>query len=187
MEEYRIPYQENVSYPSQWQLYPANSDSLPDHPYLRLTDYRSDALSRYAEPPKYGLSAIVENDGSKTLAERIFGAQMGQNRYTAHHLGKLLRERHRIYREHQGDLQEEINNLSNRLKIGGGAYSVIPPQVTANLQKNLLKLESDQRKEQIDFWKDSMEVRAKMLETTLDYQSTLSRARILGSLGGQDV
>lgn len=165
-------------------LYSFPPYSTPPHPYLRLAPYSQGSSD--GEDPIAGDKPNFDSQMGKTLAQRIFGAQIGQNRFSARHFDTLLDERLRLYREHQADLQEEINQLRNRLKISGGPYSIVPAQVTSNLQRNLLKLEADQRKHQIDFWKDSTEIRAKLLENTLDYQSTQNRVRILDSLGGED-
>jgi hypothetical protein len=95
-------------------------------------------------------------------------------------LSNLLSERWRLYRDHIGELRDEISRLKNRLYLASRPYVIDHPMRQANLERNLMKLESDARKEEIDFWKDSMEIRDKLLDVAHEYRKGVTRSRLFG-------
>ena len=135
--------------------------------------------------------AIHVNEATKPqsgiLSQRVFGQQLDQTKTTAKHLGNLLAERWKIYRAHVQELQEEISDAKNRLTFASRPNSITPPQQATNLEKMLFRLESERRKEQTDFWKDSAELRGKMWETVHEYRATSNRAHLLDGPGASDV
>ena len=115
-----------------------------------------------------------------TLADKVFGQQVEVQKASGHHLSNLLSERWRLYRDHIGELRDEISRLKNRLYLASRPYVIDHPMRQANLERNLLKLESDARKEEIDFWKDSMEIRDKLLDVAHEYRKGVTRSRLFG-------
>jgi len=144
---------------------------MEDRIYYGLDDLRAYSNIEY---PK------VES----TLAQKVFGQQMEEHKASARHLSKLLSERWDLHRTHLEELRDGISRLKNRLYLASRPYVIDHPMRQANLERNLLKLESDSRKEEIDFWKDSMEIRGKMMEVANEYRKGVNRSRFFG--GGED-
>jgi len=53
-----------------------------------------------------------------------------------------------------------------------------------DLEKMLVKLESEQRDEETTFWKDSVKIRQELLTGSQEYQATRHRAGIFKDLEG---
>jgi len=159
----------------------ANSSPLsPLLPYIENTHLKDDlndmALAMHGNNP-----IILDH-----LAERVFGNQLARDRLTASHVGHLLQERSLLYHNHMKDIRRRINQVGNRISSLSRPYTIRTPQQVAGFERLRLQLESDERKEQLAFWKDTAELRDKLLDTSINYRATLDRASLLGPEGGLD-
>lgn len=55
-----------------------------------------------------------------------------------------------------------------------------------NLEKLIVALEKDRRKEELDFWKDSKDLREGLFEQAIEYVATARRARMLSGLEAEN-
>ncbi|MCA9441311.1 MAG: hypothetical protein KC964_10925 [Candidatus Omnitrophica bacterium] len=151
---------------------------------LTYLDLSPELLSSALRNDLEALNAYSQVDYPKvegTLAQKVFGQQVEEQKTSSRHLGELLSERWNLYRIHIGELRDEISRLKNRLNLASRPYVIDHPMRQANLERNLLKLESDARKEEIEFWKDSMGIRDKILDVANEYRKGVSRSRFFGS------
>ena len=56
----------------------------------------------------------------------------------------------------------------------------------SNLEKLLIQIESDKRREELQFWKDTFEIRQLIFEKVQEYAQTKDRASMLGSVEGEN-
>ena len=148
--------------------------------YLDLSpELLSSALRDDMEALK-AYSHVEDPKGEGSLAQKVFGQQVDEQKASGRHLSGLLEERWRLYRDHIGELRDEISRTKNRLYIASRPYVIDHPMRQANLEKFLLKLESDARKEEIDFWKDSIDLRDKMWDVANEYRKGVNRSRLFG-------
>lgn len=180
MESYMDSSTAPGKYPYNSRDPPPESDGRTGIPYIDLSaDLLNSSLNR-------DLSSLIshtdfsQSASGGTLAKKIFGQLLAEQRLTGKHLAHLLTERWKLYVDHTSELREEISRMKNRLAFASRPYTVTNPQLASSLEKLLLKLEADERKEEIDFWKDSVEIRDKLLEASNEYRRTSDRGRIVG-------
>ena len=59
-----------------------------------------------------------------------------------------------------------------------------PDKRLSNLEMRLLQLESDERKAELDFWRDSAEIRQNIFDAKKDYSAVSSRETIFDNVEG---
>jgi hypothetical protein len=156
-----------------------------DYFVILPTDLYSSPFRRDVE--LLGESARVPAESTYAdVASRVFGNQLRQGQFSLKHLANLLYERAFLYSRHIQDIDHRSMQVQHDLFC---ERLCSPQQATRRqiaLETLIVQLEGDKRKEETDFWKDSKDVREVMLEKALEYQSTGSRAQLLGNLGGED-
>ena len=173
----REAYAAQVKYSRRW-MYPPN-----DHVIKWPQDVYAGHLWRDTVLFQETLS-LPQTPSYESMRSRIFGNQLRQGRTSIKHLANLLNERANIYARHIADINDRHMRVQEQI---GGEELRSPHEVTrtqATLEKLLVTLESDRRREEVDFWKDSRDIRELMFEKALDYQSTGNRARLLEAFGG---
>ncbi len=179
MEPY-TPYSGGMEEDHYPNLFPARASSDSPLSHLDLSgDLLASALRNDLAQLK-AYSTLTHSQDGGTLAEKVFGQHLEEQKASGHHLGALLSERWRLYHDHIEDLRNEINDLRNRLNMVARPYVILHPMIGANLERALFKLESDARKEQVEFWKDSAEIRDKMLDVAHEYRKGVDRSRLFG-------
>lgn len=113
-----------------------------------------------------------------SLVQKVFGQQLEQSKVRISHLGHLLQERAVIYNTHMYDLNQQGNDLKNLLTIARRPYGFHTLQQIASLEKVALSSESEERRERLAFWKDTAEIRDRMLDSAIEYRSTRGRANL---------
>jgi hypothetical protein len=121
-----------------------------------------------------------------TLAEQVFGQQKREHRTSLKHLVNLLYERSRLYRRHLRDIDHRLMDCQSRLSIARLLSPVETDREAMNLEKLIVALEKDRRKAELDFWKDSKELREGLFEQAMEYGATSRRARMLSGLEEQN-
>lgn len=168
---------EEDHYSSRYQTR-AYSDTPLSH--LDLSgDLLASAL-RYDLAQLKAYSTLTHSQENGTLAEKVFGQQLEEKKASGRHLTSLLSERWKLYHDHIEELRNEINDLRNRLNMVARPYVILHPMIGANIERHLFRLESDARKEEIEFWKDSAEIRDKMLDVAHEYRKGVNRSRLFG-------
>jgi len=117
---------------------------------------------------------------------QVFGNQLRLEKFSAEHLANLLYERAALYARHMKDI------TSSHLKVQEQLFCErinSPQQATRRqmaLETLLVRLESDRRRAELDFWKDTQEIRQGLFEKAGAYQAASHRARLLQGIGGYD-
>lgn len=134
--------------------------------------------------PLWGYGFAGYRSGS--LADRIFGRQLGEKFLLLHQSERLAGERKRIHSAHLGELNDMRNDLLNRLAFLRRPYSVIPGSQSILLERLLLQVESERHREECAFWKDMAEVQREFFESAFAYQAARERRDLLGGLESAD-
>lgn len=152
---------ETPSYPAPFHL---NEPSPLNEDVSRILDYGS----------------RKSDDATTSLASRVFGQQLGQAKVRGSHLLNRLGERLALYHRHMADLRERISASQNQLSMAKRPYGFNTLQQIASIERLLLQLESEERRERLGLWQDSGDMRGGLLEASQDYWSTRNRASLLG-------
>ena len=121
---------------------------------------------------------------SQTLADQVFGRQVKHAKLGTKRLAQLLYERCTLHYTHIAEINHRLGKCEEYLFLAklnpqdpGGRH-------LSNLERLLLQLESDRRREGLGFWKDSLDLRQAMFEKAEEYATTKDRAAILQPFGG---
>jgi hypothetical protein len=120
------------------------------------------------------------------LAEQVFGHQKREHRTSLKHLINLLYERSRLYHRHLIDIDDRLIDCHSRLSIARMMSPARADLEQVNLEKLIVALEKDRRKAELDFWKDSKDLREGLFEQAIEYGATARRARMLSGLEGEN-
>jgi len=143
-------------------------------------------------PASYSLEAerpfldeiLEKQDYAKTtLPDRVFGRQIRHTRLSARRLARLLQERCALHYRHLAEINHRFMRCQEYLflaRLQGQADS----RHLSNLERLLVQLESDKRKEELAFWKDSTDLRNALFEEAQEYATARDRASILQPFGG---
>jgi len=121
-----------------------------------------------------------------TLADQVFGQQKREHRTSLKHLINLLYERSSLYHRHLKDIDHRLMDCHSRLSIARLMSPVETDREAMNLEKLIVALEKDRRKEELDFWKDGKDLREGLFEQAMEYGATSRRARMLSGLEGEN-
>lgn len=152
-----------ADYLLQWQT----------HGYRNAWDRERQVLSEALARPE------VKAD---SLAEQVFGNQTQGHKLQVMHEASLISARYDLHKRHVRDIQHRLSQMHEQLSIArmldpwGQSKSVI------DLGKLLLNLESQQRDEEIAFWKDTLKVRQEMFTGVREYQAARQRGEIFKDL-----
>ena len=80
-------------------------------------------------------------------------------------------------RHRHGKCQEDLFLAKLNAQADGGRH-------LASLEKLLVQLESDKRREELAYWKDTAELRNTLFENAKEYATARDRAAILKPFGG---
>ncbi|HBG25835.1 MAG: hypothetical protein A2Y10_08370 [Planctomycetes bacterium GWF2_41_51] len=118
----------------------------------------------------------------ENISHQIFGNEI-KNQYTGlKHIAHLLYERSKLHKNH-------INEISDRhLHIQGIKFGVeinhTPDRAKrlSNIESQLLQLEQSRRDEELNFWKDTVELREKLFAGASEFSSAKQRYSMLSGL-----
>ena len=120
------------------------------------------------------------------MAEQVFGHQALKEKLGLKHLTEVLRERYQLHTRHISEIKHRNMQCQEQLciarwnsKLDGGRRALFQERL-------LLDLEEKQRKEELDFWKDTSEIRQEILERASEYSATRRRASWLHGLEGEE-
>jgi hypothetical protein len=179
MAIYSLTAQNRKAYLEQSRGYVAEPEPRPQNYWVDLPE----PLDSYslkmdiATLSAYATDTVQTQSGS--LSERIFGPQLGKAKTNARHVGHLLSERWRLYCLHLEEIGELTSDLKGRLDMLRRPYHLHPPQLALGLERMLIQLQGQEREERLAFWKDSAELRDRLLESATEYGAVRSRASLL--------
>jgi len=168
------PY--SVDRPEYWRYdsllqWPSNGyfkTFVPDAALLRQT------LTMYAKPE------------AQSVAEQVFGSQARQERIGLKHLSNILYERALLHKNHVKDIDHRLMQSQEKLSILKMHFPVDGGRTQQNLERLLLDLEKQRRDEELNFWKDSTEIRQKLFDGAIAYSATKRRQEQLSGLEGEN-
>ena len=126
----------------------------------------------------------VPSSSYDSLATRIFGNQLRRQKLSVKHLANLIYERASLYSRHVRDIDSRHCSVQEDLSI----EKLMSPRDASRrqvaLEAMLVDLEKEKRKEELDFWKDSKDIRESLFESAGEYQSSSHRVQMLQGFGG---
>jgi len=161
---------ENLSYDSflQWPRNYYFERLKPDAALLK------EALTAYARP------------GTYSVAEQVFGSQAKEQRLSLKHLTNILYERALLHRNHLKDIDRRLMQCQERLSIIRMHFPVDGGRSQQNLERLIIDLEKQRHDEELNFWKDSTEIRQKLFDGAIAYSATKRRRDMLYGLEGEN-
>jgi hypothetical protein len=117
-----------------------------------------------------------------TPLEQVFGSEIKRQQTIIQHIAYVFAERCQIHRNHLDEIDrrhleiqgkrygQEINNFPDKAKR------------LSSLEAMLAQLEKERRDEELAFWKDTMELREKILEGVTEYSEAKQRCQILADV-----
>ena len=125
-----------------------------------------------------------DNTGASTVAEQVFGNQARDQRIGLLHKSNILYERAFLHSKHLKEIDRHLMNCHERLSILKMHFPLDGGRTQQNLEKTVLQLEQERRTEEINFWKDSAEIRGKIFEDAGIYSATKRRENMLSGVEG---
>lgn len=168
---------------SQYNTQPSESHSYPSLLQWPNSRYFSQ-LQPDAELLQETLS-IPDPSQENSLSEQVFGRELRQQNFGLQHLSHLFYERCRLHQKHIQEIQDRHLKVQERLF--GVEINQFPDRnkQLRTLEGQLMQLEQQKREEELAFWKDTMEVREKMFESTALYQGTRQRFSLFSEVEAQ--
>lgn len=117
--------------------------------------------------------------GIPTVADQVFGNQTRQQKIGLKHLVNILYERAVLHRSHLKDIDRRLMECQERLSILKMHFPVDGGRSQQNLEKLIIDLEKQRHDEELNFWKDTTEVREKLFEQANVYSATKRREDML--------
>lgn len=155
-------------------------EAKPDYP--PLLQWPSHGYFERLKPDSALLKEALQSYitlGTSTVAEQVFGNQARQQKLGLKHLANILYERALLHSKHLKEIgrclmgcQEKISILKMHFPVDGGKSQ-------QNLERVVLQLEQERRTEEINFWKDTTEIREKLFEDAAEYSATKRRQDML--------
>lgn len=169
--------------------------------YLQQSKYSDRSEEKVSEPPliqwpqpKYFQNFKADTDlletslrsedpaSSNNYADQVFGSDVRQQKTQLKHLAHLLYERSLLHRHHLQDIDDRHIKTQERLF---GAEINHTPDRLKNIQRlegQLMQLEHQRREEELAFWKDTVDLRKDILETSHDYHDNRRRYQIFSDI-----
>ncbi len=120
------------------------------------------------------------------LAGQVFGRQALQEKLGLKQLLRLLHERYQMHVRHMNAIRHRNGSCQEQLSVARFTSAADGGKMALSLERMLQELESNERREEVDFWKDTSELRQKILENAAEYAATRRRADWLGKLEEND-
>jgi len=117
----------------------------------------------------------------ETIAEAVFGRQKDEKSVSLKHLNNLLKERSRLHVKHMNDIRHRWTECQDLL--GGARINrLTSDKRMSNLESRLVQLESEERKTELDFWRDTAELRKDLFEAKKEYSAVSNRELLFDSV-----
>ena len=166
-----------------------------EQPTLRPTVYGLPGLgeSEHREAMQHDAGTLAEFltpayfSESESTAELVFGPQTHRLKLSLEHVANLIAERSRLHKRQHDDINARHLQIQERL-FGARLHARLDGYRRATkLEQVLLQLDEQRRREEVQFWKDTVELRDKLFEQAGDYHALHQRRSLLESfeLGGE--
>lgn len=124
---------------------------------------------------------------TSTTAEQVFGSQARQQKIGLQHLSNILYERVLLDAKHLKEIDRRLMNCHEKLSILKMHFPVDAGRTQQNLERLVVQLEQERRTEEINFWKDTTEIRQKLFEDAGAYSATRRRKDMLYGVEKENV
>jgi len=166
------------------------SDSKLEHSlYNSLLQWPSNGYFERLKPDTALLSETLTSYAgpvTSTVAEQIFGSQARQQEISLKHHANILYERSILHRNHLKDIDRRLMDCLEKLSIIKMHFPVDGGKSQQNLERLILDLEKQRHDEEINFWKDTAEIRDKLFESAIAYGAIKRRKDMLYGLEGEN-
>lgn len=125
--------------------------------------------------------ALTSYIGPETgiVAEQVFGNQARHQKIGLKHQANILYERALLHKNHLREIDRRLMDCHRKLSILKMHFPVDAGRTQQNLERLVIQLEEDCRTEEINFWKDTAEIRQKLFEDAGAYSATKHRKDML--------
>jgi hypothetical protein len=164
---------------NQYSVEPVESDiplflQWPPNSYFERLQPDADLLQRALNP---------ETDyKDKTVSEQIFGNEIKQQYISLKHMANLFYERCRLHKQHIQDIDHRHIEIQEKKFDAEINHTPENSKRLTNLEGQLLQLEQSRRDEELAFWKDTVELREKLFENSVDYRAAKHRESVFSDV-----
>lgn len=122
------------------------------------------------------LLAPVSLSSYQTIADQLFGAESRHRGLEVQHGLNLLAERKLLHDRHMEDIAHRDWQLQEQL-FGAQLHAHVDDhRRELRVRQMILQLDETRRKEERDFWKDTMEIRKELFEAGKEYGGLRTRS-----------
>jgi hypothetical protein len=121
---------------------------------------------------------------ASTVADQVFGSQARQQKLGLRHSVNTLYERALLHAKHLKEINRALMQCHEKLSILKMHFPVDAGRSQQNLERLVLQLEQERRTEEINFWKDTTEIRQQLFEGATEYGATKRRKEALTGVEG---
>ena len=155
----------------------------PEYPLL--LQWPSNGYFEHFQPDAQTLQeALSPVNAAKldSVADQVFGHQKQLEQLNLNHLSNLFYERCQLHKQHIQDIDHRHMQIQE--KKFGVEINLTPDNSKrlSNLEGQLLQLEQARRDEELAFWKDTVELREKLFENSVDYRAAKHRESIFSDV-----
>jgi hypothetical protein len=158
----------------QYVLLPESPSNKCFEGLRRDVSLLENALSLYNKPQ------------ASTITEQIFGDQLRRQKISLKHLANVLHERSVLHYRHLKDIDRRLMDCQEKLSILKMHFPIDGGRSQQNLERLVIELEKQKRDEDINFWKDTLDIRQKLLEQAAEYSATRCRKDMLRGVEGEN-
>jgi len=134
---------------------------------------------------KTALTSYADSQDS-SIAEQVFGQQAREQGISLKHQANLLYERALLHRRHLKDIDRRLMQCHEQLSIIKMHNPIDGGRGQQNLERLVLQLEQEHRKEELEFWKDSKDIRQDLFENAHTYTAAKRRERVFYDVEAQN-
>ena len=161
----------------------SKEEKEPDYPSLLAwpTNGYFSRLNTDRDLLREALSPRRES-ASDNLSERVFGSELKNQYIDLKHVVNLLQERIELHRKHLQEIDER--HIKVQENLFGVEINRFPDRnkQRRTLEGQLIQLEGQRREEEIDFWKDTVELRKQLFEASSNYRDTKHRYSVFSQV-----
>jgi hypothetical protein len=125
---------------------------------------------------------MYDKPEAQSVAEQVFGSQARQERIGLKHLANILYERALLHKNLLKDIDHRLMQSQEKLSILRMHFPIDGGRSQQNLERLIIELEKQRHDEELNFWKDSTEIRQKLFDNAIAYSATRRRQEQLSSL-----
>lgn len=121
-----------------------------------------------------------------SIADQIFGSQAQRQKLSLEHILNLMNERSILHKRHLTEIQRRHMDVHAQFEGSKRNWRLDNHRLESQLRSTLIQLDEQRHREELQFWKDTKDLREKLFETAEEYQAGRHRASLLEGteLGG---